>query len=328
MTKDLTYSEAIAAAIDKKMEEDPAVIVMGEDIGPQGGVFGTTRGLFDKYGCSRIIDTPISENSFVGAAVGAAMTGLKPIAEVMYIDFITLAADQIINQAAKVRYMFGGKFSVPLVIRTQGGAGKGNAAHHSQSFEALFCHIPGLKVVMPSTPDDAYGLLISSVEDNNAVIFIDHKLLYSIKGPVSSKPIPLGKADIKRKGTDITIVAVSFMVLKAIEAAESLKKQGIDCEIIDPRTLSPLDTETIIESVKKTGHLLIVHESVREAGTGAYISSQIEEDIFDYLDGPISVIGSAFCPIPYAHPLESEVIPQTEDIIDKVKKMLGKEIQT
>lgn len=325
MDKELTYAEAVAAAIDKKMEQDPAVIVMGEDIGPQGGVFGTTRGLYDKYGCGRVIDTPISENSFVGAAVGAAMTGLRPIAEVMYIDFITLAADQIINQAAKVRYMFGGKVSVPLVVRTQGGAGKGNAAHHSQSFEALFCHIPGLKVVMPSTASDAYGLLISSIEDDNAVIFIEHKLLYAAKGPVSQKPIPLGKADIKRKGSDITIVSFSHMLDKVIKAAESLKKDSVDCEVIDPRTLSPLDTGTIIESVKKTGRLLIVHESVKAAGTGAYIAAEVEDEVFDYLDGPITIIGGKFSPIPYAHPLESEIIPQVGDIIKKVKTMLGKD---
>jgi len=319
-----TYSEAIAAAIDIEMEKDPSIIVMGEDIGPQGGVFGTTRGLYDKYGCGRIIDTPISENSFVGAAVGAAMTGLRPIAEIMYIDFITLAADQIINQAAKVRYMYGGKVKVPMVIRTQGGAGKGNAGHHSQSFEVLFCHIPGLKVVMPSTPSDAAGLLMSSIADDNAVIFIEHKLLYNTEGTVSYETIPLGKADIKRTGDHITIVAVSHMVIKALEAAGKLKGQGISCEVIDPMTLSPLDTATIAGSVKKTGNLLIVHESVKAAGTGAYIAAEVENEVFDYLDAPIGILGAKFCPIPYAHPLESEVIPQTEDIIEKVKTILGR----
>lgn len=325
-TKKITYSQAIAEALDEEMARDPKVVVMGEDIGPQGGVFGTTRGLFDKYGCGRVMDTPISENSFVGCAVGAAITGLRPVAEVMYIDFITLAMDQIINQAAKVRYMYGGKVKVPLVVRTQGGAGKGNAGHHSQSLEVFFCHIPGLKVVMPSTPFDAKGLLKSSIRENNTVVFIEHKLLYNTEGeiPPGENIVELGKADIKKKGTDITIVAVSYMVLKALEAAEELEKEGISCEVIDPRTLSPLDTGTIIKSVKKTGRLLVIHESAKKAGTGAYISAEVGNSVFDYLDYPIEILGGLDSPIPYAHVLEEAVIPQVEDIKERVKKILNK----
>jgi len=325
-TKKMTYSQAIARALDEEMERDQKIIVMGEDIGLQGGVFGTTRGLYDKYGCDRVLDTPISENSFVGCAVGAAMTGLRPVVEVMYIDFITLAMDQIINQAAKVRYMFGGKVKVPLVIRTQGGAGKGNAGHHSQSLEVFFCHIPGLKVVMPSTPNDAKGLLKSAIREDNAVIFIEHKLLYGIEGKIfpEEKIIELGKADIKKKGTDITIAAVSYMVVKAIEAAEELEKEGISCEVIDPRTLSPLDTATIVSSVKKTGRLLIVHESAKKAGIGAYISAEVSGPVFDYLDYPVEILGGLDSPIPYALVLEEAVIPQVEDIKMRVKKILNR----
>ena len=325
-TKKITYSKAIVEALDEEMTRDPKVLIMGEDIGPQGGVFGTTSGLFDKYGCDRILDTPISENSFVGCAVGAAITGLRPVVEIMYIDFIALAMDQIINQAAKVRYMYGGKVKVPLVVRTQGGAGKGNAGHHSQSLEVLFCHIPGLKVVMPSTPHDAKGLLKASIREDNAVIFIEHKLLYNTEGKISpgENIIELGKADIKRKGTDITMVAVSFMVIKALEVAEELKKEGISCEVIDPRTLSPLDTETIIESVKKTGKLLVIHESAARAGTGAYISAEVGNSLFDYLDHPIEILGGLDSPIPYSHVLEKAVIPQVDEIKERAKKILNK----
>lgn len=323
--REITYHEAITEAIDQEMARDSRVIVMGEDVGPQGGVFGTSRGLYDKYGQERVLDTPISENSFVGCAIGASMTGLRPIVEVMYIDFITLAMDQIINQAAKARYMFGGRVDVPVVIRTQGGAGKGNAGHHSQSLEVFFCHIPGLKVIMPSTPYDAKGLLKSAIRDNNAVVFIEHKLLYNTKGEVPKKDytIDLGKAEIKRKGSDITIVAVSYMVLKAMEAAKELEKEGISCEIIDPGTLSPLDKDTIVSSVKKTGNIIIVHESAVNAGTGAYISQVIGEDVFDWLDGPVTILGGLNCPIPYSSKLEEAVIPSAGSIKEKVKKLLN-----
>ncbi|MCG2790142.1 MAG: alpha-ketoacid dehydrogenase subunit beta [Actinomycetia bacterium] len=312
--------------MDEEMALDNKIILMGEDIGPQGGVFGTSRGLYEKYGSSRVMDTPISENSFVGAAVGAAITGLRPIVEIMYIDFITLAMDQIINQAAKIKYMFGGKAKVPLVIRTQGGGGKGNASHHSQSLELFFCHIPGLKVVMPSTPYDAKGLLKSSIRDDNTVIFIEHKLLYKEQGmvPDSDYIIDLGDADIKKKGEDITIVATSYIVHKTLSAAKILEGEGISCEVIDPRSLYPLDTETIISSVKKTNNLLIVHESCTRAGTGAYLLKELIAYIFDYLDSPPAVLGGLESPIPYSYVLESAVIPGEEKIIDSVKKIVNK----
>jgi len=322
----ITYADSISAALDEEMARDSSIIVMGEDIGLQGGVFGTSRGLYRKYGVSRVMDTPISENSFVGCATGAAITGLRPVVEIMYIDFITLAMDQIINQAAKLRYMFGGKVKVPIVIRTQGGAGKGNAAHHSQSFEVFFCHIPGLKVVMPSTPYDAKGLLKSAIRDDNAVVFIEHKLLYSTEGivPTSDYLVELGKADIKRGGSDITIVAVSYMVIKALLAAEKLKKQGISCEVIDPRSLYPLDRKTIVLSVKKTNNILVVHESCSRAGTGSYILQTIMGEIFDWLDSPPQILGGLDSPIPYSHVLEEAVIPGEDEIVERVRKILKK----
>ncbi len=325
MERQLTYWEAIREALDEEMAHDSKVILLGEDIGLQGGVFGTSKGLFAKYGSKRVMDTPISENSFVGAAAGAAITGLRPVAEIMYIDFITLAMDQIINQAAKMKYMFGGKAKMPLVIRTQGGAGKGNASHHSQSLEVFFCHVPGLKVVMPSTPYDAKGLLKSSIREDNAVVFIEHKLLYNTTGPVPDKPytIELGKADVKRQGSDVTIVATSFMVHKTLAAASLLEGQGIDCEIIDPRTLYPLDTAAITQSVKKTGRLLIVHESCSRAGTGAYILKEVLGLVFDYLDSPPVVLGGLDSPIPYSYVLESAVIPNEGNIAASVKNILG-----
>jgi pyruvate/2-oxoglutarate/acetoin dehydrogenase E1 component len=324
LDKIITYWQAIRDGLDEEMGRDNNIILLGEDIGLQGGVFGTSKGLYQKYGPSRVMDTPISENSFVGAAVGAAITGLRPVVEVMYIDFITLAMDQIVNQAAKIKYMFGGKAKVPLVIRTQGGGGKGNASHHSQSLEVFFCHIPGLKVVMPSTPYDAKGLLKSSIKDDNAVVFIEHKLLYNMQGmvPDGDYTVELGRADIKKEGKDITVVAISSMVHKALSAASILESEGISCEVIDPRTLYPLDVQTIGSSVKKTNHLLIVHESCSRAGTGAYILKEVLSDVFDYLDNPPVVLGGLNSPIPYSHILESEIIPSEEKIIENVKQIL------
>jgi len=328
--KEITYAEAINEALDEEMARDDKVIVMGEDVGLYGGVWRTSVGLQKKYGTKRVIDTPISENSFVGCAIGAAITGLRPVVEVMYIDFITLALDQIINQAAKLRYMFGGKVKVPIVIKTTGGAGKGNAAHHSQSLESLFCHIPGLKVVMPSTPSDAKGLMKSSIREDNPVIFIEHKLLYPKKEEIDSTQelIPIGKAKIVKMGSDITIVATSNMLYKAIDAADVLEKEfNISSEIIDPRTVSPIDFKTIIGSVKKTNNALIVHESNKKAGIGAYIASCITEEAFDWLDSAPSVIGGLDCPIPYSYVLEDAVIPSENQIVTKVKEQLRKGIK-
>jgi len=325
--KEITYAEAINEAIDEEMARDDKVIVMGEDVGLYGGVWRTSVGLQKKYGTKRVIDTPISENSFVGCAIGAAITGLRPVIEIMYIDFITLALDQIINQAAKLRYMFGGKVKVPIVIKTTAGAGKGNAAHHSQSLESLFCHIPGLKVVMPATPSDAKGLMKSSIREDNPVIFIEHKLLYPKKENMDTTEelIPIGKAKIVKKGSDITIIATSNMLYKALDAANVLKKDfNISSEIIDPRTVSPIDFETIIDSVKKTSNALIVHESDKKAGIGAYIASTITENAFDWLDSAPNVIGGLDCPIPYSYVLEEAVIPSEIQIINKVKEQLRK----
>lgn len=325
--REITYAQAINEALDEEMARDNSVIVMGEDVGLYGGVWRTSIGLQQKYGAKRVIDTPISENSFVGCAIGAAITGLRPVVEVMYIDFITLALDQIINQAAKLRYMFGGKVKVPIVIKTTGGAGRGNAAHHSQSLESLFCHIPGLKVVMPATPKDAKGLMKSAIREDNPVIFIEHKLLYPKKESIGEEEllIPLGKAKIVKEGNNITLIATSNMLYKALDASRILERDfNISCEIIDPRTLSPIDFDIIINSVKKTSNAVIVHESNKKAGIGSYIASQIMEEAFDWLDSPVSVIGGLDCPIPYSYVLEEAVIPSEKQIINKVKEVLGK----
>lgn len=323
--KTITFAEALREAIIEEMERDPKVFIMGEDIGPQGGAFGVTKGLIDKLGLERIRPTPISEAAFTGMAIGAAMNGTRPIVEIMYIDFILLAMDQIVNQAAKMRYMFGGKAKIPLVIRTQGGAGRSNAGQHSQSLEAFFYHVPGLKVVMPSNPYDAKGLLKSAIRDDNPVIFIEHKLLYAQRGPVPENEyiIELGKADIKREGKDMTVVVTSNMVPKVLLCAEILAKEGIELEVIDPRTLYPLDIKTIVESVKKTNRAAVVHEAVKRGGIGADIACQIMEEAFDYLDGPVRRIAGLETVIPFSAILEKRVIPDEERIIAEVKEALS-----
>jgi len=321
----ITYANAVTQAIDEEMTRDENIILMGEDVALHGGVFRTAEGLFEKYGPERIRNTPISENSFVGAAAGAALTGLRPIVEVMYIDFITLAMDQIINQAAKMRYMFGGKAKVPMVIMTQGGAGKGNAAHHSQSLESFFMHVPGLKVVMPSCASDAKGLLKSSIRDDNPVIFIQHKLLFPIEFPVRQGEdliVPIGSANLCKTGRDITVLATSRMVHLCLEAAEVTATDGIDVEVIDPRTLVPLDTDTIINSIKKTGKLLVVHEANTRNGFGSEIVRMICETAFDYLDYQPLVLGGKNTPIPYSYILEDATIPNTETITNTIKRMI------
>jgi len=321
--KEITYAQAINEAIKEEMERDENVFCMGEDIGPHGGAFQVTSGLFDIFGSKRIINTPISELGFTGVAVGAAMKGLKPIIEFMYIDFSLLATDQIINQAAKLRYMTGGQAQVPLVIRTQGGAGRANAGQHSQSLEALYYHIPGLKVVMPSTPHDAKGILKAAIRDDDPIIFIEHKLLYYTKGKIPEKDymIPLGKADIKREGSDLTIVTYSKMVIDVLEAAGKLKDR-ISIEVIDLRTLVPLDIDTIISSVKKTNNLIIVQEAARRGGIGSDIASIVMEKAFDYLDGPIKIIAGENTIIPYSHSLETEAIPGMDKIEKEIKKYI------
>jgi len=320
----ITYRQALNEALREEMLRDERVFIMGEDVGIYGGAYGVTRGLYDEFGPERVRDTPISEAAIAGAAAGAAMTGMRPVAEIMYIDFITLAMDQIVNIAAKNRYMFGGKSIVPVVYRTQGGAGRGIAAHHSGSLEAWFIHSPGIFVVMPSTPFDAKGLLKTCIRDNNPILFIEHKMLYNVEGEVPDieYTIPLGVADVKRVGTDVTIIAYSRMVHTALEAAEELAKEGIEAEVIDPRTLKPLDINTIINSVKKTHRAIVVHEACKTCGFGAEIASLIMEEAFDYLDAPVIRVAGADVPIPMSPVLEEEVIPSKKKIIDAVKKII------
>src|SRR5215208_1809641 len=287
----MTYADALNEGLREEMRRDPTVFVMGEDVAGWGGggVFGVTKGLVEDFGPDRVRDTPISEEIIAAAAIGAAATGSRPVAEIMYVDFIGLAMEPIVNQAAKLRYMFGGKAKVPMVIRAQEGAGRGNAAQHSQSLEAWFCHIPGLKVVTPSTPADAKGLLKSAIRDANPVIFLEHKVLYFSKGPVPTDDdfvVPLGVADIKRSGRDVTVVGVHTMVGKALQAAEHLASEGIELEVIDPRTLVPLDEQTIVDSVKKTGRLIVSHEAYTRGGYGAEIIARVIDAAFDYLDAP------------------------------------------
>jgi pyruvate/2-oxoglutarate/acetoin dehydrogenase E1 component len=325
--RELTYSEAIREAITQKMRSDEDVFILGEDIGLYGGAFGVTRGLIEEFGAERVRNTPISESGIAGAAVGAALTGMRPILELQFSDFITIAADQIINQAAKIHYMYGGKGKVPMVVRTPGGSGTGAAAQHSQSLEAWMTHIPGLKVVQPSNAYDAKGLLISAIEDENPVMFYEHKLLYGLKTAVPEEMyrVPLGKADVKREGTDVTVIATSIMVHKSIEAAKQLEQEGIQIEVIDPRTLVPLDKETIISSVSKTGRVVVVHEAVKRSGFGAEIVSIIvESEAFDFLDAPIERLGGKAVPIPYNPKLEKHAVPQVTDIVQAVKRTLNR----
>jgi pyruvate/2-oxoglutarate/acetoin dehydrogenase E1 component len=322
--RELQYREALNEALHEEMARDLSVCVLGEDVGRYGGPFQVTRGLFDKYGEKRMRDTPISEEGFSGVAVGAAMTGLRPVAEILYIDFSTLAMDQIVNQAAKARYMFGGKVRVPLVIRTQGGGGRGNAAHHSQSLEMWYVHVPGLIVIQPSTPYDAKGLLKSAIRNDNPVIFIEHKLLYNTTGPVPDEEylIPIGVADVKRPGDDVTIVATSRMVLFALNAAEELARQGIEAEVIDPRTLKPLDIDTIVRSVEKTGRLVVVNEGHLTGGFTAEVAARVQREAFDWLDAPIMQVATEDVPLPYNGRLELEAIPNEQDIINAVLEVV------
>lgn len=324
--REIEYREAIREAITEEMDRDRKVFLIGEDIGVYGGAFKVYKGLLDKYGPGRVINTPISETALIGAAIGAALTGYRPIAEIMFIDFAALAMDQIANQAAKIHFMSGGSIDVPLVIRTQGGVGKGLSAQHSQSLESWFYHIPGLKVAIPSTAYDAKGLLKTAVRDNSPVIFIEHKMIYPVKGPVPEKQyiIPFGKADIKRKGRDITILAYANMILKSLEAAEEMEREGVDCEIIDPRTLVPLDIDAIVDSVKKTGRLVIVSEACRRGSVASDISARVTEKAFGYLKAPVKIVAGLDTPIAYNFALEQASIPQKADILEAVKTIIKK----
>ena len=320
----MTYRDAINRTLDEMLESDPSVLLFGEDIGPLGGAFQVTKGLWKKHGTKRVRNTPISEAAIVGTAIGTACTGLKPIAELMFCDFLYIAMDQVVNQMAKMKYMYGGKAVLPIVIRTTVGAGLSAAAQHSQSNESMFMHVAGLKLVMPSTPADAVGLLRSSLADPNPVIYFEHRILYDKKGevPDGDFTIPIGVADVKREGTDMTIVATGLMVHHALKAAEELSKEGISVEVVDPRTLLPLDTETILNSVKKTHKVLIAHEAPKTSGPGAEISAQIAESAFEYLDAPIIRVAGKDTPIPFSPIMERFVIPQVEDILEGARKLM------
>lgn len=318
--REITYRTAITEAIQEEMSSNPDVFLMGEDIGVYGGAFGVTKGLLEEFGSDRVRDTPISELGMTGVAVGAALTGMRPIVDIQFSDFITLAADQIVNQAAKIRYMYGGKGRVPLVIRTPGGSGTGAAAQHSQSLEAWMTHIPGLKVVQPTTAYDAKGLMKSAIRDDNPVLFYEHKLLYSTTSsvPIEDYNIPLGVADVKRVGNHVTVVATGKMVDTSLEAAKKLAEAGVEIEVIDPRTLVPLDHQTIIKSLQKTNHLVVVHEAVKRGGFGAEIASVIAEEAFHHLHAPIKRLGGEPVPIPNNKQLEAASIPEEQDIIEAV----------
>lgn len=320
----IPYWQAINQALDEEMKRDPRVFVMGEDIGVYGGAYGATRGLLEKFGPERIRETPISEPAIAGVGIGAAMAGMRPVNEIMYVDFTLLSADQIANQGAKNRYMFGGKSIVPFVLRTEGGAGRGVAAQHSQSLEAIWTHFPGLCVVMPATPYDVKGLLKAAIREDYLVMFIEHKLLYGEKGPVPEEEyiIPLGVADVKRTGKDVTIITYSRMVLRALEAAEQLAQEGIDVEVIDLRTLKPLDTEAIVTSVQKTGRVVILSEGYKNTGFNAELLATVNDLAFDYLDAPIVRVAAADVPVPASPVLEEYAIPQTRDVLAAVKKVM------
>ncbi len=320
--REINYTKAIWEALHDAMKKDERVFLVGEDIGVQGNIYGATFGLLDEFGEKRVRNSPISEVAIIGSAVGASILGMRPVVEIMYIDFATIAMDQIVNQAAKWHYMSGGKSELPLVIRTQGGAGTGEAAQHSQSLESFFTHVPGLRVVMPSTPYDAKGLLTTAIQDENPVMFIEHKLLYTTKGDVPEKSysIPFGQADVKRKGKDVTIVALSKMVLDALEAADELATKGIEAEVIDPRTLNPLDTETILSSVKKTKRLVVTHQACKTMGFGAEIVAVVAEE---GIPAKIRRVAGENTPIPYSKPLEDRVLPNKNDINAAVFSMMN-----
>ncbi|SEO60366.1 alpha-ketoacid dehydrogenase subunit beta [Propionispora vibrioides] len=321
----ITYKEAVRQAMQEEMRRDETVFLMGEDVGIYGGAFGVSLGMLDEFGEERVRDTPISEAAISGAAAGAAVTGMRPIAEIMFSDFITIAMDSLVNQAAKMRYMFGGKAKVPMVLRLPGGSGTGAAAQHSQSLENWLVHVPGLKVVMATTPYDVKGLLKTAVRDDNPVVFIETKTCYNRKGevPEGEYTIPFGVADVKRQGKDVTILATGIMVHRSLEAAELLAKEGIDVEVIDPRTLVPFDKETLVKSVIKTGKLIIVHEACKRGGFGGEVAAEImDSEAFDYLDAPIKRVAGKNVPIPYCMELEKSAVPQVDDIVKAVREIV------
>jgi pyruvate/2-oxoglutarate/acetoin dehydrogenase E1 component len=315
-----TYREAIRDSMSEAMRRDDDVFIMGEDIAEMGGSMGVTQGMLEEFGPDRVRNTPISEMAIVGAGIGAAMQGMRPIVEIMYQDFTTLAMEQLVSQAAKHRYMSGGQLSVPLTVRTQGGAGWSPGAQHAQQLEAWFVHVPGLKVVFPSTPADAQGLLWSSIYDENPVMFFEHRTLYPIKGEVPDEiePIELGKARIHREGEDVTVVATGRLVHESLAAADEAEEQGISVEVVDPRTLQPLDEETVVASVNKTSRCVVAHEAVVRMGWGAELAAVVQEQCFDYLDAPVERVGAKFTPIPFAPVMEEFVIPHKADVLEAI----------
>src|ERR1700758_163409 len=324
---ELTYREAVRDGLAAAMRADQSVFIMGEDIAEMGGSIGVTQGLLDEFGAERVRNTPISEMAIVGAGIGAAMAGMRPVVEIMYEDFLTLSLEQIVNQAAKRRYMSGGQLTVPLTIRTQGGAGWSPGAQHAQQLEAWLVHIPGLKVAYPSTPEDVRGLLWTSIHDDNPVVFFEHRLLYPVKGevPEELEPIPLGKARVVREGTDVTVIATGPLVHRALGAAQRAEEEdGISVEVVDPRTLQPLDEDGLVESVKKTNRAVVAHEAVTRMGFGAEVAAVLQYQAFDWLDAPIERVGAKFTPLPFAPVMENFVIPHAEDVLAAIKRTVGK----
>ena len=324
---ELSYREAVRDAMSTAMRRDEDVFIMGEDIAEMGGSMGVTQGMLEEFGPERVRNTPISEMAIVGAGIGAAIAGMRPIVEIMYQDFTTLAMEQIVSQAAKHRYMSGGQIKVPLTIRTQGGAGWSPGAQHAQQLEAWFVHVPGLKVVFPSTPEDVRGLLWSSIYEDNPIVFFEHRTLYGIKGEVPDEiePIEIGKARIHRVGEDVTVVATGRLVHESLKAAEQAAEDGISVEVFDPRTLQPLDEDALIASVKKTNRAVVAHEAVTRMGWGAEVAAVVQEKAFDYLDAPIARVGAKFTPIPFAPVMEEWVVPHVKDVLAAIKKTVGKE---
>jgi pyruvate/2-oxoglutarate/acetoin dehydrogenase E1 component len=323
---ELTYREAVRDALSSAMRVDDDVFIMGEDIAEMGGSMGVTQGMLAEFGPERVRNTPISEIAIVGTGIGAAMQGMRPVVEIMYQDFLTLSMEQLVNQAAKHRTMSGGQVKVPLTIRTQGGAGWSPGAQHAQQLESWFVHVPGLKVVYPSTPEDVRGLLWSSIYDDNTVIFFEHRLLYPLKGEVPDEiePIELGKARVLRSGSDVTVVAIGRMVPEALKAAEEAEQEGISVEVVDPRTLLPLDEETIIASVKKTTRCVTAHEAVTRGGFGAELTAVVQKGAFDYLDAPIERVGAKFAPLAFAPAMEQWVVPHAADVLEAVKRTVAR----
>jgi pyruvate/2-oxoglutarate/acetoin dehydrogenase E1 component len=319
---ELSYREAVRDAMSEAMRRDDDVFIMGEDIAEMGGSMGVTQGMLEEFGPERVRNTPISEMAIVGAGVGAAIAGMRPIVEVMYQDFLTLAMEQIVSQAAKHRYMSGGQVKVPLTVRTQGGAGWSPGAQHAQQLEAWFVHVPGLKVVFASTPEDVRGLLWSSIYEDNPVVFFEHRTLYGIKGEVPDEiePIELGKARVHREGDDVTVVATGRLVHEALGAAQEAEEEGISVEVIDPRTLLPLDEEAIVKSVQKTNRCVVAHEAIVRMGFGAEVAAIVQEQAFDYLDAPVQRVGAKFTPLPFAPVMEQYVVPHQQDVLAAIKR--------